>query len=174
MASEKNQSTNHSHKMFQKKAQAWGIDLIVATMIFFGGIVFFYLFLLNDSGSDESSNLDLKKEAEIFSGSVFSEGSPENWTAINVVRIGILTDGEVDFSKLEQFHDLSVSDYQLTKSLLRIKNEYYLNFSQPINFGEGAVAGIGSPPIDARNLFKLARLNVINGEIKNFNVYIWN
>ena len=59
--------------MIHKKSQAWGIDLIISFVIFAVGITFFYLYMINSSGSEDKFET-LTNEGKLASSIILSEG----------------------------------------------------------------------------------------------------
>ena len=64
----------------KKIGQAWGFDLLVASVIFFFGLLFFYFYTINYSSGTESVFYELSKEGEMISNSFLSEGAPRGWS----------------------------------------------------------------------------------------------
>jgi hypothetical protein len=158
--------------MKRKKAQAWGFDLMVALVIFLGGILFFYFYAFNYQNDSEELFQVMHREADTIADSLLSEGSPPDWTSSNVIRIGLLTDERIDENKLSEFYAM---DYNVTKLLFRIKDEYYIYFEEPMNIVGGfSVVGIGMNSSSAANIVNVERIVVYNNSIKTMHVNVWN
>ena len=71
------------------KAQAWGIDLMVATSIFVVGILIFFIYSLNSFNESEEEIDKLFYDGKLISNYILSEGHPDNWNENNVQKIGI-------------------------------------------------------------------------------------
>ncbi|MBS3099536.1 hypothetical protein J4462_04950 [Candidatus Pacearchaeota archaeon] len=160
--------------MKAKKAQAWGFDLIIATVIFLAGLIFFFVYVLNFPTEREEVFNSLVYEGEIIGDSLLSEGFPENWQINDVIAIGILSAGVVNDTKWKQFYDLTNSDYQKSQRLLNVENHYYVFFEEPIDVGEEIITGIGNAPASENNLVKTTRVVIQDNKIKNLNIYVWN
>jgi hypothetical protein len=160
--------------MNSKKAQAWGFDLMIALSIFMTGVVTFWLFSMNSY--DESSDIikSLSYEGQVVSDSILSEGDPSDWTADNVVRIGVLSSNSINDTKLEQFYSLSLNDYQKTKNLLNTNDEYYFFLSEPMVIDGLQVQGIGMKNSSSNNLIKITRYTIYEDKPVTANLYIWN
>ncbi len=156
-----------------KKAQAWGVDLIFAIVIFIGVLVFLYLHIFNLSFDKQDTFNNLVYEGKIIGDSLLSEGFPEDWNDANVVNLGILSNGEINKTKLEKFYNLSLSDYQKTKNLFNVAHDYYVFFDEPVNLGWNNISGIGSNPASSDNLVKVTRIVVLDKKIDNMNIYMW-
>jgi hypothetical protein len=156
-----------------KRAQAWGIDLIAATAIFLTSIIFFYLYAMNYPTETENELQSLTYEAELVADSLLSEGLPIDWTPNNVIKIGLLSDNKINQTKLEYFYSLS-ANYQKTKSLFRVKNDYFVYFQEPMTINGSPVTGIGNPAAANQNLIKISRIVVYNDNIATLNIYVWN
>ncbi|MFH1290068.1 MAG: hypothetical protein ABIH92_01530 [Nanoarchaeota archaeon] len=151
-----------------KKAQAWGFDLVVGMIIFVVGILSFYLYTTNLPGASEETIQHLQQDGELVADSLMSEGSPEDWTVSTVVMIGILSDDRINQTKLDSFRSLASSDYNLTRSLFRVRNNYFVYLD-----GDFA-SGIGADSTDAVNLVKVTRAVVYDRSVTTLNVYAWN
>ncbi len=156
-----------------KKAQAWGIDLSVAFMIFTFGIIIFFVYAVNSS-NDAGETLDtLMYEGNVIADSVLSEGSPKNWDASNVITLGILSENKINNTKLENFYYLSLSDYDKTKSLFNTRFDYYFYLSQNITINGSEVEGIGMSPLNEKNLVKVTRFTIYENIPSTAYFYIW-
>ena len=145
-------------------------------MIFVAGIVFFYLYLINSPGGQEENYRTLRYEADVVAESLMSEGTPSNWDKNNVIRIGLLSNGKINETKLEYFYEMVVDDgrYAETKSLFRVSNNYYLSFHEPMMIKGFSVDGIGVSGASVENLVKDTRVVVYNNTIRSMNLYLWN
>ncbi len=151
-----------------KKAQAWGFDLVIGLFIFTFVIVVFYLYALNYASDTGGSFEVLSREGELVAESLLSEGSPLDWDDTNVIRIGLLSEGKINETKLERFNNLAGSDYNLTKSLFNVRHDYYVNFSEEL---EG-VQEIGQVDFDADNLVKVIRVSSYEGNPITLSIYL--
>ena len=160
-----------------KKSQAWGIDLMIASFIFIIGITSFYLYALNSYEKPEETLKNLQYDGKIISDIILSEGYPKNWTESNVVSIGVLSDGKINSTKLQQFYDLTLADYSKTKLLFNTKYDYFFFFDENMNLSS-AVSGIGKPSTDinnlpAQDLIKITRFIIYQDKPTTAYLYIW-
>jgi hypothetical protein len=160
--------------MAAKKAQGWGFDLIIALTLFMGGVLVFYLLSLNSYDETNDIIKSLSYESRIVSDSLLSPGYPEDWTSSSVTRIGIMTNSKINETKLEQFYQMSKTNYQLTKVLLNTNNEYYFFFSEPMIINGSQVNGIGMTNNSQSNLIKITRYTIYQDKPVTVNLYIWN
>jgi len=165
--------------MRSKKAQGWGIDLIVALMIFSAATILFYTFSLNYfSDSEDNFNL-LKNDGELIMNHLLSEGYPQNWNQTNVVKIGLLSNERINQTKLELFYNLTQTDYQKTKNLFLTKYDYFFSIeNKNITISVGQIRGIGKPrtiinKINATNLIKIKRISVYKEKPVTVYLYVW-
>ena len=152
----------------KKEGQAWGFDLVIGMVIFIIGIFSFYLYTINLSGGGGEVIQQLEQNGELIADSLMSEGSPLDWNAGNVVRIGLLSEDRINQTKLDGFRTLAGADYARTKSLFRINNEYFVYLDNDF------AGGIGRNSAGATNLFKIARVVIYNQSVTTLNVYSWN
>lgn len=160
------------------KAQIWGLDLMVAIIIFVIGIITFYLYSLNYPSQAEDNLNQLFYEGDLVLSNILSEGYPENWNSESVIRLGILSNNQINNTKLEQFYNLASSNYQKTRTTLNTKYDYYFFLSKNFVINSQQVSGIGKPGIDpeniqASNLIKITRAAVYNKEPVTAYLYIW-
>lgn len=159
---------------FKNKAQAWGFDLIVASTVFLVGMIIFYVYAINNSAQSEEAYNRLSYDGNAIADSLLSEGSPADWNSANVVFIGILSQNEINSTKLLQFHDLSQNNYNKTKAMFNTPYNYYLNFSSQITIESTIIQGIGMDYDSPRNLIKISRFTIYNGKPITLNLYMWN
>jgi len=160
--------------MRKKRGQAWGFDLMIATIIFISGIVAFYLYSLNYQTEAQETLDALFYEGNAIAQDILSEGFPTNWNINTVQKIGLKNEGKINATKLEYFYNLSVQDYQRTKILLDAKNNYYMNFSNGMVIGQQAIEGIGLPPSSPANIIKITRFTIYGEKPTSINIFIWN
>ena len=161
--------------MKNKNAQAWGFDLMIGVMIFVGGMAMIYLYTINYPGQEEDTIQTLQNEGQLFSESILSEGSPTNWNLTNVLRPGILSNGKINQTKLELFDNLTTINYNLTKSLFRLKNEYYFYFQEPVNISGTMKQTIGLlNSTSPQNLIKITRVVIYQTNVTTLKFYLWN
>jgi len=164
--------------MRAKRGQAWGFDLIVASIIFLAGIISFYVYSQNVPGQSQEILDTLSYSGSLVANSLLSDGFPNNWPADpnSVVTIGILTDNKINDSKLAAFYDLNITGrYEETKILFNINQEYYVNLSSvPFDLPNPGDGGIGNiPPENPKNLIKTTRFTIYQNKPVTLNVYIW-
>ena len=159
----------------KKGAQAWGLDLMVAITIFLAGIILFFFYALNFSSERVEVFDALSYEGKIIGDSLFSEGFPNDWNETNVVSIGILSNGQVNNTKLKRFYDLANTSvgYAKTKNLFNVLDNYYVYFEDPIVIDGVTINGIGIPESGQKNLARITRVMVQDGQIKNLNINVW-
>ena len=82
--------------MISKKAQAWGFDLMIASIIFISGIILFYIYSINYPKESNEKLDKLFNEGEFMAEVLLSEGLPINWNQDTVVRIGLTTNKKIN------------------------------------------------------------------------------
>lgn len=159
--------------MINKKAQAWGFDIIVATGIFIFGIIAFFLYTINYPTGEQEKLDDLLYEGNIIADNLLSEGYPENWTTSTVSKIGLLSNRVVDLKKLEYFYNLSTTDYGRTRAILGTKYNYFINFSTQIQISGTNIEGIGLFPNNPKNSIKVSRVSIYQNKPASIEVQVW-
>jgi len=182
-------SNRHSRKPINltngnvyKKAQVWGFDLIIASIIFISGILLFYVYSINYPKESYEKLDGLFNDGEFIAEGLLAEGFPINWTQDNVIRIGLTTNNKINETKLENFYLLSNNQtnplgYKKSKSLLSTGYNFFMNFSEPILIQGVPIAqgGIGMSFEEHQvvNLIKITRVTTYQNKVVSFNLYVW-
>jgi hypothetical protein len=165
----------HLFKMKTQNGQAWGFDLIIAVMIFLVGVILIYFYTINYPGQEQDEIQNLQYEGQILSETLLSDGSPVNWNMTNVLRPGILSNGKINQTKLAMFKDLSnATNYQFARALFRMRNNYYIEFQNPIIISGQSTSLIGLNRTNEKNLVKTTRVVIYENNLTTFKFYIWN
>lgn|SRR3989344_6413115 len=159
--------------MKTKNAQAWGFDVIVAIGMFIFGMTAFFLYTINYPQGEQEKLDDLLYEGNILADNLLSTGSPENWTVNHVSKIGLLTNKVVNQTKLEQFYEISSTEYDRTKALFGIKYDYFVNFSEPIEISSETIEGIGLLSENPNNKIKISRVSLYKNKPVTIEVQVW-
>jgi hypothetical protein len=161
-----------------RKAQVWSLDLFIAVLIFLGGLLLFYKYSINLVDSQEQGASDLAVEAKIISSYLTSAGYPQDWASGTVASIG-LTDGEARLSKskVEEFYDLALSNYTITRRLLSTQYDYLVEFknkdNNPVSIGTVQKIGKDYTTYNPENIIKITRFVFYNSSIIKMEVYAW-
>lgn len=162
----------------QKKAQAWGTDLIIGFIIFSFAIIFFYFYSFNYSNETEDILELLTYNGNFIADSILSPGYPNDWTEETAIKIGIADNGKINQTKLERFYNLAQTDYNKTKTLFNTKEDYYFFLQKPFTINSVLIEGIGKPGITATtitssNLLKITRFTIYQNKPTTAYVYIF-
>jgi len=160
--------------MKSKKAQAWGFDLMIASVIFVAAIATFYLFTLNNTHETDENLQSLQYDGNNIADNILSSGYPENWTQSDVIRIGILSEDKINEDKLSNFNELAEINYEATKSALDSRNNYYITFSENITLNSSSIDYIGMKEANPKNLVKTTRLTVYKERPIAIYINVWN
>ena len=156
-----------------KKGQAWGFDLILASMIFIFAILGFYMFVFNYSVDGEETFNNLIYEGQLVADSLLGEGHPIDWNETNVVTIGIMSENKINETKLNRFYNLTINDYDKTKRLFNVKYDYYINFSKPVYIGGSYQYIMGQQNSNPKNLIRISRFSIYDNTPITMNINIW-
>lgn len=166
-----------------KKSQVWGLDLIIASIIFMAGIIVFYLYAINFSIEAEESLDALFNDGNFISNVMLSEGVPAGWSEGNVSSPGLVSQNKINQTKLERFYSLVSSDYQKSKIMLNTKFDFYIYFTGQMSINSSIIDGIGKSGVNRtnileaeslQNIVKIERFTIYNNKPTQLNVYVWN
>ncbi len=142
-----------------KKAQAWGLDLVIASVIFLIGIIILYVYAINYSSQTKNSLDEMLYDGNLASGLILSEND-----------FGILSNGKVNQTKLDDFYN---SDYQTKKNQIGLKYDFYFVMDDlevngnPLNY-------IGKSNIsEIENLIQVTRLTIYKNKPIKFDIFVW-
>lgn len=142
-----------------KKAQVWSLDLVIAGVIFMIGIIILFYSLLNYSSQSKNQLEELFYEGNLVSELILSE---EN--------IGILSNGIVNQTKLDNFYYL---EDPLKKSILGVKNNFYFTMDNlEINGTSQSYVGMMNTS-SIENLIQITRLTVYQNKPTKFELFVW-
>ena len=142
-----------------KKAQAWGLDLLVASIIFVISIVVIYFYAINYVSSSSESLRGLFFEAEIASNILLS--SEEN---------GILTDWKIDKTKLEIFDSLPENE---KKAVLGLSKNFYF-YVEGMHIGGALNEYVGIlNSTETESQIQIVRLCIYENKPIKFRVIAW-
>ncbi|MCX6710903.1 MAG: hypothetical protein NTZ02_02325 [Candidatus Woesearchaeota archaeon] len=114
------------HIKSRRKAQVWSLDFIVAVVFFAIALTIYFKYAGSIFDEQELDLEGLRIEAASISSGLLTPGYPQNWNESTVSRIGISDDGNnINSEKLQNFLALS-SDYERTKKLFSVTNDFYI------------------------------------------------
>jgi hypothetical protein len=144
--------------LINKKAQVWSLDLLVALIIFVIGLVVIYFYALNYQSTTYKFE-GLSYDADLISNLLLGENED-----------GIVTDGKVNQSKLDEFD--SLSDFE-KKSVLGVSNNFYFTMPQ-LEVGGGVRDSVGIVNVTSVNhLVKVTRITIYKEKPTKLEVVVW-
>ncbi len=159
------------------RGQAWGFDLLIASIIFIAGLILFFLYSMNLPTETEEHYSTMFSEGISFSELILSEGTPQDWNQSNIIRPGIFSSEKINETKLIQLTEMSASPagYEKIRSLSRIHSNFYINFSEPITLSNGSeISEIGKPfSPDSPNIVGISRFAQANNKPISMRIYLW-
>lgn len=163
-----------------KKAQVSTIDFILGLGIMIFAFILAINLLVNIRSS---SDFDLvKEEALQLSDKIFSEGIPSNWNTTSVISLGILSENQLNISKLSLIQTIP---YNQTKRIMGLSYDYYFYFANESSIlalngvcgqGQGGVlTDINCTPTypATDNLIEIERLIVYNQTLLRSTLVVW-
>jgi len=144
-----------------KKAQIWGLDLIIASVIFLTGIIILFYYAINILPQSKNQLDEFFYDGNLASELILSED-----------QYGILSDSKVNQTKLGIFFNLSNSE---KKKLLGVANNFYFKMEDMVvvnSTGSYDYVGIMNTT-NTDNLVKVTRITIYNNKPTKFELYIW-
>ena len=163
----------------QTKAQASTIDFILSFTIIIIALLLTARLII--TAQDTSDFDDVREQAVLGSQILVSEGLPTNWTASTVIRPGILSDNQLNMTKLNVLSSMTYDD---SRSRIAASYDYYVYFVNKTSVLNLSGCGIGSSKISvdsscvpsfggSSNLIRLERLIAHNNSIVTMVVILW-
>lgn len=145
--------------LINKKAQVWGLDLVVASIIFLAGIILLYFYVINYSSQSRSQIEELSYDANLASTLILSEESA-----------GIVSDGKINQTKLDEFYD---ADYNSEKAQLGVTNDFYFTLDN-LEINGSPVSYVGKlNETETASLVKLTRVTVYKDKLTKFEIFVY-
>lgn len=143
-----------------KRGQVWSLDLIIASVIFVSAIVILYVYAINYSSQTKNQLDELIYEGNLASQLILSDKN-----------FGILSDGKINQTKLEEFYNF---DYQTQKSKFGLVNDFYFTIDG-LEINGSSVDYIGrTNSTEIESLMKVTRLAVYKNSPTKFELFVWN
>ncbi|MBN1275369.1 hypothetical protein JXA12_03685 [Candidatus Woesearchaeota archaeon] len=125
-----------------RKAQVSTIDFITGFVIITAALVLATTIILN---LQEPSRFEsVKRQALSASEHLMSEGYPHDWNDTTIVQAGILTDHQLNLTKLRRAEGLGYADLKTALNLQDDIYWYFLNSTHVLNLSS---CGYGSPDV---------------------------
>jgi hypothetical protein len=134
--------------MKNKKAQAWSLDIAIASVIFLSGVIILYVYAINYTSQSKNILEELSYEGNLASELMLSND------------LGILKDNEnkVDNIKLSSFNcDSKKAEFGLT-------HKFYFN-----------LGGVDycTVPASSESLFKITRVTIYENKPAKLEVFVY-
>lgn len=141
------------------KAQTWSLDLVIASTIFMMGIIILYVYAINYSSQTRDQLDELFYEGNLVSKLILSEK-----------EFGILSEGKVNQTKLENLYN---TDYQTIKGILGLTNDFYFKMEE-LEINGSSIDYVGKiNNIEVGSLIQTTRLTIYKNSPTKFQLFIW-
>jgi len=159
------------------KGQYFSFDAIIAAVIFVASISLLTTYWFGVRSIMDARSNDLFGEALRVSDSLLTPGNPADWGVGNAEQIGF-TDGYRDnilnntkIMNFKNYVNAGGSNYEKGKELLHIVDDYHITIIR----SDGTVFhGIGTAPVDVKNVANAQRAAVLDDELVTLRVQLWN
>lgn len=143
----------------KKRAQAWSLDIIIASVIFILGIIILYVYAVNYP-SHSRDKLD----------ELFYEGNLASELILGEEDFGIVSNGKVNQTKL---NDFSGMNYQYKREQLGVRNDFYFTFEGlEVNGNPKDYVGKMNSS-DTEHVIQVTRITVYKNDLTKFHLYVW-
>jgi len=113
----------------RKKTQIWYLDFIIGISIFTLMLIMAFRYTSLKLSDNEAEQGRVWSDAQRLAESLLSEGVPKNWTAEEVISIGILSETSVvDTIKVERLKNFTLENYDRTRFVLGLRSDYIIYF----------------------------------------------
>ena len=138
-----------------RRGQVWGLDLVIGCIIFMVGIIVLYFYAINYFSQSDDTLERLFYEGNLASDLILSEDD-----------FGILIDGKINQSKLDQYS----TNYSAKKELLGVTRDFYFSLSG--QWGSSPYYGrANTTPIE--NRVQVVRVAIHNNKPSKFLLYTY-
>lgn len=139
-------------RKLNKRAQVWSLDLVIASIIFFIGIVVLFLYALNYMSETKVSLNELFYEGNLLGNLILSDDS-----------FGILSEDEVNNSKLNDKYG-TYEKCQDRKTEMSLKYDFYFNLND---------TSYCDVPGNPENRIKITRITNFGGSVSKFEIFVY-
>ena len=171
------------------RGQVWNVDFIIGALLFTVVAVFFFIQLQGIEAVDTDKTTDLLNQARYISDELLTQGYPQNWININVIRAGITDNQRINQSKLDNLHDLN---YSKLRTVFRARDDFFIFLEKDdgclvqldtdygighsaVNVSGGSCRQVGDITLpDPDTLIPITRFVIYNGEPAKLTTYVWN
>ncbi len=141
-----------------KRSQGWGLDLIVAGVIFLTGIIVFYSYAINSSSQSQKNLEELFYEGGVAAELILSDSDS-----------GILTGDKVNQTKLDEYN----ASYVSKKDVLGLTHDFYFYIDDlEINGAPASYVGAINTS-EAENSIQITRITIYKEKPAKLQLYIW-
>jgi len=142
-----------------QKAQAWSLDLVIASIIFLSGIIALYVYAINYTSQTKDQLNELFYQGELASKLILSE-----------TGFGIVRKGKINQSKLDEFESY---DYSTKKSLLGVIDEFYFTLPN-LMINDTSVLYVGKMnDTEIESLVQVTRIAIYKNQPVKFQIFMW-
>jgi len=141
----------------------------------------FFVYSVNQSSQSKEAFGLLSIDGKIVADNILSQGYPKNWNSSNVIIPGILSNNEINQTKLQNLYQMIYlqNGYEKTKKLFDTGYDYYFFLDENMTINSISIEGIGKPSvakdnISAKNLIKITRFVIYQNRTTPLYLYIWN
>jgi len=141
----------------KKDSQIWSIDLILSFFIISFLLLIIPLLYFGQEEKGYEKIKEMNEYGDYLIETILSEGYPQNWNTSNFIKIGILTNGRVNNTKLNNFYNLTKENYKLVKESFGIPYDFFFYLEE--------TEGIGKPDFNLSaknysNIIKITRITI--------------
>lgn len=112
-----------------KKGQQIIFSTMIMLFVFFLAVTLFTQYLINNPEFVNKDSELLERESIRLADSLLREGYPSDWNQNTVQKVGLMTNGLLDQTKMSHFHVLTnPAHYDSSKKYLSIQHDYAVIF----------------------------------------------
>jgi len=143
-----------SNLIKKKKGQAWSLDAIMAVIIFTAAVLVLFFYALNVLSPADSKLKEIFYEGNLAADLILSEND-----------VGILTDGRVNQTKLDDF----LGSYDQKKQTIGVTRDFYFTISGMTSPSYGGKLNTTT----TQDFIQITRITIYNNRPSKFELYVY-
>jgi len=135
-------------KLLKTKSQIWYMDFIIALSMFTLFMIFSFKYITDTTIIQGKETHFMLDEADSLSEALMTEGIPSNWTVDYVITPGIISNNQLNLTKLENLANLTNEDYDNVRNIFSMTSDFIIYFQNKTDIVSLSSSDVGNPGFD--------------------------